>query len=91
MDYSKKITFSESVFSQEIDGEVVLLDMNSENYYGLDSVGSDIWKLLREGKTLQETNDLLLEDYDVSQEQLRQDLEAFVDRLMDIGLIGWMD
>ena len=91
MDYSKKITFSESVFSQEIDGEVVLLDMNSENYYGLDSVGSDIWKLLREGKTLQETNDLLLEDYDVSQEQLRQDLEAFVDRLMDIGLIGWVD
>jgi hypothetical protein len=50
MDFSKKIIFSDTVFAQEVDGEMVLLDMNAENYFGLDSVASDIWKLLQEGE-----------------------------------------
>ena len=39
MDLNKKITFADTVFAQEVDGEMVLLDMNSENYFGLDAVG----------------------------------------------------
>ena len=75
------------MFSQEIEGEIVLLDMASENYFGLDAIGSAIWNLLCDGNTLQETNDILLKHYDVSPEQLRGDLEAFVDRLLQSGLV----
>ena len=91
MDYSKKIKKSDTVFSQEIDGEIVLLDMASENYFGLDAVGSDIWRLLGEGKTLQETHDALLKDYDVSPEQLKHDLDEFMERLVGSGLISITD
>jgi hypothetical protein len=88
MDFTKKIIFSDTVFAQEVDGEMVLLDMNSENYFGLDSVASDIWRLLGEGKSVGETYAALLEIYDVEEEQLRADLEAFIQKLLDDGLVS---
>ncbi len=86
MDFAKKVQFPDTVFAQEVDGEMVLLDMNSENYFGLDAVASDIWRLLQEGRTLQETEEALLEMYDVEPEQLRSDLKAFVGKLIDSKL-----
>ena len=82
MDFSKKIVFSDSVMGREIDGEMVLLDMNSENYFGLDMVATDIWKLLQEGLTLKETYEELLNLYEVDPNTLRDDLEAFVADLL---------
>ena len=87
IDFSKKVSFSESLFAQEIDGEMVLLDMNSENYFGLDAVASDIWRILQEGKSLQETIEELLKLYDVDEETLRKDLSTFVRQLQEQGLV----
>lgn len=80
---NSQVVFADTVFAQEIEGEMVLLDMNTESYFGLDSVASDIWKLLREGKTLRETYEELLEMYDVEPETLRNDLETFTKTLVD--------
>ena len=86
MDFNQKVEFPDTVFAQEVDGEMVLLDMVSENYFGLDAVASDIWQLLQEDKTLQESHDALLEMYDVSADQLRSDLESFVNKLVESKL-----
>ncbi len=86
MDFSKRVRFPETLFAQEIDGEMVLLDMTTENYYGLDAVATDIWRLLEEGKSLEETAEALREIYEVDDARLREDLEGFVSRLMEQGL-----
>ncbi|WP_456428747.1 PqqD family protein [Nitratifractor sp.] len=86
MDFSKKVEFSDKLFVQEVDGELVLLDMQSENYFGLDATASDIWRILQEGKTLDETVNALLEIYDVDAETLRKDLSNFVSQLQEQGL-----
>lgn len=83
MEFKKSVRFADDVFAQDVDGEMVLLDMNTENYFGLDSVASDIWKLLQEGKTIQETYDALLAMYDVEPETLKNDLETFIKTLVD--------
>lgn len=80
---NSQVVFADTVFAQEIEGEMVLLDMNTENYFGLDSVAGDIWKLLQEGKTLRETYEALLEMYDVDPDTLRNDLETFTKTLID--------
>lgn len=86
MDFTSKVDIKETVFSQEVGEELVVLDLNSENYFGLDTVAGDMWKLLKDGKTLQETLDALLDMYDVQAEQLRADLESFVYRLIECNL-----
>ncbi|WP_345986759.1 PqqD family protein [Sulfurimonas sp. HSL-1656] len=83
MDYSKRIAVADTVFSQRVDDEIVLLDMESENYFGLDSVATDIWQLLQDGKTFQETVDALRNMYEVDQDVLKKDLETFVETLIN--------
>jgi len=86
MDLSKRLEFSENLFVQEVDGELVLLDMQSENYFGLDAVASKIWQILNADKSLAETAEILQEIYDVDESTLRRDLETFVQQLLDNGL-----
>jgi PqqD family protein of HPr-rel-A system len=87
MNVTERLSVSENVFTQEIDGETVLLDRESGEYYGLDATGTEIWRLLREGKSPEETLEALLERYDVEEERLRADLELFLNALLDRGLL----
>ena len=87
MNLNQNITFSDTVFAQEVDGEMVLLDMESENYFGLDEVGTAIWQAMQEHGNLQEIFDALLEQYDVEAEVLEKDLSEFVDQLVKSGLV----
>lgn len=87
MKLNQKITFADTVFAQEVDGEMVLLDMESENYFGLDEVGTAIWQAMQEKETLQEVFDTLLEQYEVEAEVLERDLSDFVNKLLESGLV----
>ena len=87
MDLKQEIIFSESVFAQEVDGEMVLLDMNSENYFGLDEVGSAIWQAMQEKEKLQDVYDVMIEQYEVAPDVLENDLLEFAEKLRDSGLI----
>ena len=87
MNLNQKIRFAETVFAQEVDGEMVILDMESENYFGLDEVGTAIWQSMQEYESLQEVFEALLEQYDVEAEVLEQDLSNFVDKLVKSGLV----
>ncbi len=87
MDLKQKIIFSESVFAQEVDGEMVLLDMNSENYFGLDEVGTTIWQAMQEKETLQDVYDAMIEQYEVAPDVLENDLLEFAEKLRESGLI----
>ena len=87
MNLNQKVTFAETVFAQEVDGEMVLLDMESENYFGLDEVGTAIWQAMQEKETLKEVFDVLLEQYEVEAEMLENDLSDFVGKLVESGLV----
>lgn len=87
MNLNQKVTFAETVFAQEVDGEMVLLDMNSENYFGLDEVGTAIWQAMQEKESLKEVFDILLEQYEVEEDVLKKDLINFVEKLKESGLI----
>jgi len=87
MNLNQKVTFAETVFAQEVDGEMVLLDMESENYFGLDEVGTAIWQAMQEKGTLKEVFDVLSEQYEVEPEMLEKDLSDFVGKLVKSGLL----
>jgi len=87
MNLNQKVTFAETVFAQEVDGEMVLLDMESENYFGLDEVGTSIWQAMQEKETLKEVLEALLDQYEVEAEMLENDLSDFVGKLMESGLV----
>ncbi|MCK5432982.1 MAG: PqqD family protein [Gammaproteobacteria bacterium] len=85
---SSSISISSEVLAQEVDNETVLLDLQSESYFGLDEVGTRIWQLLQEHKQLQKVFDILLEEYDVDAKQLENDLNELLEKLLDANLIN---
>ena len=87
MNLDQKVIFAETVFAQEVDGEMVLLDMESENYFGLDEVGTSIWQEIQEKETLREVLEALLEQYEVEAEMLENDLSDFIEKLVESGLV----
>ena len=84
---SSRIRISEHTLSQQLSGETVLLELSGGVYYGLDEVGTRIWQLLGDGRSLAETLAALVEEYEVSEAQGADDLLALVRELQERGLI----
>ena len=78
---------SPQVISQELSGETVILDLDSECYFGLDAVGTRIWQLIRDGVDLRTIQNTLLDEYDVDAAQLHADLHALIEAAQRRGLI----
>lgn len=85
---SKKINISPDVLSQQVSGEVVLLDMKSEQYFGLNEVGARFWQLIQENSDFKTTIESLQQEYDVEFEILNRDLESLTKELEQAGLIS---
>jgi hypothetical protein len=86
MDLRQVVLPSPQVISQEVAGETVLLDLESEHYFGLDPVGTRIWQLMAEQGTLQDIVDTMMMEYQVAESQLVNDLRSLVDELQRRGL-----
>ena len=73
--------------SSDLDGEVVILDMESGKYHGLDTTGTRIWELLEDQISFNEIVLQLMSEYPVEQEQCATDVKEFIYQMMDSGLV----
>lgn len=85
------VTIPDDVFHQDLGGEAVLLEVKSGKYFGLDAVGSRMWNLLVEHKTLQPVYEVLAEEYNVDPERLKNDLLNLVQKLVEKNLLATVD
>lgn len=75
-----------TVLISNIDGEMVLLNMESEQYFGLDPVGANIVTRLT-SEPMDAALRSLLGDYDVEAADLGRDVQKLLAELMAAGLI----
>lgn len=85
--FEGKVTIPDGVLVRELAGESVLLNLNTESYFGLDEVGTRMWTALSESPSVAHAFDTLMAEYEVEPEQLRVDLAAYVQQLVDLGLL----
>ena len=78
---------SPDVMMQELGDELVLLDMRSEHYFGLNEVGARVWQQMSEGCDLDTMVRTLTEEFDVDEATLRADVERLIADLADAGLV----
>lgn len=82
-----KLTVPEDILVQDIQGESVLLNLDNSYYYGLDKMGTQMWRTLSGSESIQKAYDDLLARYDVEAHVLRRDLFKLVQKLLDYGLL----
>jgi len=76
-----------AVVSEIIDGEVVIMNLTSGNYYSSDGVGAVIWGCIEGGRTLGDIERLLSLRYRAGAEDIAAALAAFFDRLIEERLV----
>lgn len=82
-----RITLAPDVLIQELAGESVLLNLNSEEYFGLDDIGTRMIAVLNESDSVAIAQAQLLQEYEVEPAQLSQDLRSLIRELQTHGLI----
>ncbi len=85
--FSARVAIPTGVLIRELDGESVLLNLESERYFGLDEVGTRMVVCLSEAISIQAAYETLLAEYDVDPETLQQDLQTLIQDLLAHGLV----
>ena len=75
------------VMVRYLDRESVLLNLETEQYFGLDETGTRMWQLVTASPNIDAAYQELLEEFDVEPELLRANLVELLSRLVDSGLL----
>ena len=70
-----------------MDDQIIVADMRSGHYLGLDEVGARVWDLIGDGATRDAIVDTLSDEYDVARDVLERDVEHLVQDLRERRLI----
>jgi hypothetical protein len=87
MRLADRLSIPPEVMTRTVGEETVILDLATGTYFGLDPVGARIWELVGEGKSLGEVCEQMLEEYEVSREELEGDVLRLAEELAGRGLV----
>jgi hypothetical protein len=81
----------EEVVSRDVDGEVVIFNLASGIYFGLDHVGARIWHLIEKRGELSAVLDVMRQEFDAPDDVLASDLLRLASELLAKGLVATAD
>ena len=85
--FSDRVTVPDDVLISHLQEESVILNLDSERYYGLDDVGTRFLSVLTTSDSIETAYDRLRDEYDVDPQVLRADLLALIEKLINQGLL----
>jgi len=77
----------QQILSAAVDDEIVMMSVEKGQYYNLNVMGTRIWHLLETPRSVVEVVMALDEIYDVPEEKIRDEVDAFLTRLERAGLL----
>ena len=77
----------DNVVSRELEGEAVILNLESGVYFGLNGVGTRIWALIQEHGSLRKVLEAMQQEYEVAPQELESDLLQLIEQLQTRGLV----
>ncbi|HZF05529.1 MAG TPA: PqqD family protein [Patescibacteria group bacterium] len=82
-----RIRIRKDVVFRDLEGELVLLNLGTGVYFGLDPLGSRIWGLIDGGRSAAEIVGTLTAEYEVDADTCEADLSRFLETLRDNELV----
>ena len=63
---------------REIDGETIMLDLDSSKYLGVNRSGTLLWSAIVHGSSRSELIDQLIAEFDLDSERAAADVDSFI-------------
>lgn len=77
----------DKVFWRKVEGETVVLNIDTGFYYTLDEVGSVIWDMILSSQDLDRIATKIANEYDIDDITAKRDMQAFLKNLKKEDLI----
>jgi Coenzyme PQQ synthesis protein D (PqqD) len=81
------ISRSPSVVTTEVDGEIVMMSIEKGRYFGLDDIGSDIWKRIEPPCSLATLVDGLAAAYEADRATIAADVQSLLGRMVEQDVV----
>ena len=81
------VTKAPTTASRVIEGEAVILSLDTKVLRGLNPVGSRVWELIDGQRSVEEIAGLIVKEFEVECTQADEDVRGFVQELLDKGLV----
>ena len=81
------VSIPDDVVFEVLEGEAVVLNLDTGIYFTLNPVGTRIWELIEEHGDLAKVRDAMISEYEVGEETLDRDIEALMRELVEKGLV----
>ncbi|MDJ1181920.1 lasso peptide biosynthesis PqqD family chaperone [Roseofilum casamattae] len=81
------IVRNEEILASVMEDEVVMMNLQTDSYYGANTVGTRIWELLEQPLTVGELCAKLQQEFDVDDETCQRDVLPFVEKIIDEKLV----
>lgn len=75
------------MLAAEVDGEIVMMSIEQGRYFGLDDIGSDIWKRIERPCSFATLVDGLAADYDADRGTIAADVTALLTRMAEQDVV----
>ncbi len=83
----RQLRMSDDIVSAQVDSGLVLLNLQTGEFYGLEETSVRFWELLSTTGSIEGTARQIAEEYDADPTEVEADLEAFIVQLKDAGLL----
>ena len=87
MEPTARVRLAKDVLMQKVGDDAILLNLNTENYFTLDEVGTRIINTLQESDSLKEAVRKLVKIYEVDEGKLTSDAIRLVEECEQHGLL----
>ena len=89
IDKNATIRIQSSYLAVDMDGDKVAMNMDNDQFYGINSVGSLIWNLIEEQEmTVGSLCTILSEQFSQNDpDQIKQDVVSFLDECEERGIV----
>ncbi len=87
IDPKARVRLAKDVLMQKVGDDAILLNLNTENYFTLDEVGTRIINALQESDSLKQAVRKLVGIYDVDENKLTSDAIRLVEECEQHGLL----
>lgn len=85
---SSRVRWSDDQLAASVDQEIVILSVERGSYYGLDDIGSEIWRQMADPIPVASLCDALEVKYEVERTTLERDIIALLEKLVAEGLVS---
>lgn len=88
MDINTMLKRNPELLAVDMDGETVMMDMESGNYFGINAVGSHIWEALEAEKKVADVIETVNSHFEIQDDDtVQDDILGFLDDMVEQQLL----